>query len=251
MDWHRRYLQQAAWTRLLREYLLAKAGISRAHRVLEVGCGTGVILRAAAQRTDGPGLRGVAVHGLDVQAEPLLQARLHVPSAHLCRGDALALPYADRSFDISFSHFLLLWVKDPLRVLQEMRRVTRRRGHVLALAEPDYSARLDHPRDLASLGQWQERALMQQGANTTIGSQLAVLFQHCEMQIIETGTIAPWRPQALTDDEFAGEWDVLREDLSGLVPETELDRMMLLDAHARRQGDRILHVPTYFVHAQV
>jgi SAM-dependent methyltransferase len=251
MDWHRRYLQQAAWTRPLRDYLLEKAGISRAQCVLEVGCGTGVILRDAAQESRGRGLRTATLHGLDLKAEPLLQARLHLPSAILCCGDALALPYADRSFDISFSHFLLLWVRDPARALQEMKRVTRPRGHVLAFAEPDYGARLDHPPDLVSLGRLQEGALKQQGANTAIGSQLAGLFQECEMQVVETGTIAPWRPQAFTNDEFAGEWDVLREDLNGLVPEIELDRMMLLDEQARRRGDRILQVPTYFVCAQV
>jgi len=251
MDWHRRYLQQAAWTSSLRDYLLEKAGILCAHRVLEVGCGTGVVLRDAAQMADGSGLRSLAAHGLDLKPEPLLQARLQWPAANLCRGDAAALPYADRSFDISFCHFLLLWVKDPRKVVQEMRRVTRRHGAVLALGEPDYGARIDHPLELASIGKWQEHALMQQGANTGIGPQLAGLFRQCEMQIVEAGTITAWQPQAFTEAEFMGEWEVLREDLNGLVPETELDRMMLLDADARRQGDRILHVPTYFVWAQV
>ena len=45
MNWHTRYLQQAAWTRDLRTYLFEQAGLVNARRVLEVGCGTGAILR--------------------------------------------------------------------------------------------------------------------------------------------------------------------------------------------------------------
>ena len=41
MDWHKRYTQQATWTRDLRSYLFEKAGLANARRVLEVGCGTG------------------------------------------------------------------------------------------------------------------------------------------------------------------------------------------------------------------
>jgi ubiquinone/menaquinone biosynthesis C-methylase UbiE len=44
MNWHNRFLQQAGWTRDLRTYLFAQAGIERARRVLEVGCGTGAVL---------------------------------------------------------------------------------------------------------------------------------------------------------------------------------------------------------------
>ena len=44
MNWHSRYLQQAAWTRELRTYVFEQAGISSANRILEVGCGTGAIL---------------------------------------------------------------------------------------------------------------------------------------------------------------------------------------------------------------
>ena len=44
MNWHLRYIQQANWTRELREYLFQRTGMATAERVLEVGCGTGAIL---------------------------------------------------------------------------------------------------------------------------------------------------------------------------------------------------------------
>jgi SAM-dependent methyltransferase len=248
MDLHTRYLQQASWTRGLRNYLLEQAGIAGARRVLEVGCGTGVILHETAQSVRD---HGCTIHGLDLVAEPLLQCRVHEPSAHLTRGDALALPYLDRTFDITMCHFLLLWVADPRRVLQEMRRVTCINGHVLAMAEPDYSARVDRPHTLAPLGKWQEQSLARQGAHTAIGSRLADLFWECEMEILEYGTIKPWQSSSSRDEDGAVEAEVLRADLAGLVPDCELERMMDLDVKARQAGERVLFVPTYFVHGQV
>jgi SAM-dependent methyltransferase len=57
-------------------------------RVLEVGCGTGVFLQAAADR-------GAAVYGLDASEALLELARERVPEADLCLGDLEALPYED------------------------------------------------------------------------------------------------------------------------------------------------------------
>src|SRR5271157_5671352 len=117
MNWHDRYLQQAAWTRGLRDYLFDKTKLSRAERVLEIGCGTGAILSMLHT--------SASLHGIDLDAAALNEAHLHVPNAFLTHGDALALPYLNQSFDITYCHFLLLWVNDPLQVLTDMKRVTK------------------------------------------------------------------------------------------------------------------------------
>ena len=251
VDWHKRYLRQASWTAELRHYLLAQAGLTDSHRVLEVGCGTGAILLDVAQLATARDPRGFFLHGLDITADALTQSRLHAPSALLTQGDALSLPFRAGAFDITLSHFLLLWVKDPLRSLREMRRVTRPGGHVLALAEPDYAARVDRPASLRALGMLQQRVLREQGADPAIGARLADLVRESRMTIVETGTIPAWTASALTDEGFDSEWEVLRQDLHAILPRAELDRLMQLDAQARARGERVLHVPMYFVHAQV
>ena len=42
------------------------------------------------------------------------------------------------------------------------------------------------------------------------------------------------------------EWQVLESDLAGRVPHREIQRLKRLDRQARRRGERVLHVPTYY-----
>src|SRR6266498_4655381 len=77
MDWHRRYIQQAKWTRDLRTYLFKRADLadaSRVHRtaslVLEVGCGTGAILSELPDH--------ISLYGSDIDAAALAQCQVHV-----------------------------------------------------------------------------------------------------------------------------------------------------------------------------
>ena len=243
MDWHKRFLQQAEWTHDLRAYLFEQAGLARAQCVLEVGCGSGAILAGLSTPA--------AVHGLDLEPGRLVEARLHAPGAALVRGNALLLPYPSGAFDIVFCHFLLLWVRDPLQTLREMKRVTRPGGNILALAEPDYNARVDKPDTLAPLGRWQAESLRRQGADPGLGARLAELFRQAGISPIETGTLRGGGERPLSPRERDLEWAVLEADLAGFVPAQEIQRMKRLDEQAWECGERVLHVPTYFAWGQV
>jgi ubiquinone/menaquinone biosynthesis C-methylase UbiE len=242
MDWHQRYVQQARWTHDLRTYLFEQAGLNTASSVLEVGCGTGAILSEIPAQG--------ALHGLDLDAGALAQCRVHAPSATLVQGNALQLPYASQSFDIVYCHFLLLWVQDPIQALLEMSRVARSGAHILAFAEPDYAARVDEPRELAPLGQWQADSLRRQGADPALGAQLADLFFRAGIKINETGTIRS-AESASSPEDWETEWAVIEADLEDLVPNDKLQEMKQLDRQARLRGSRKRHVPTYFAWGQV
>jgi SAM-dependent methyltransferase len=239
MDWHERFLQQAAWTEPLRTYLFKKAGLQKAQRVLEVGCGTGAVLRDLDTQA--------LIYGIDILAERTAQARLYAPSATLACADAQRLPFLSETFDITFCHFLLLWVRDPIQVLREMKRVTRPGGYILALAEPDYTARQDKPEELALLGSWQTDALRQQGANPGIGAQLLDLFSAASIPCRETGVLhSDTAHPEMTTRDFELEWQVLESDLAGLLPSREIRRYKRLDRAAWLQHTRLLYVPTHW-----
>ena len=249
MNLHDRYLQQASWTRDLRAYLFAHAKWRSARRLLEVGCGTGAILRDLELASAGRKPGSAALFGLDNARVPLRECRRHAGRVHLAQADALALPFPDQAFDITYCHFLLLWVDDPVAALREMRRVTS--GHVLALAEPDYSHRVDTPSEFIELGRLQTETLHQQGADVSLGSRLARLFEHAGLQIRETGVIEPWDGRSDSASHLQAEWDMLEADVGHLLSAEELQRYRQLDADARKRNIRQLYVPTYFAWGQV
>jgi SAM-dependent methyltransferase len=242
MNWHARYTQQARWTRDLRTYVFDKIQLEDASRLLEVGCGTGAILSELPPH--------ISPHGLDLDPAALAQCQIHAPAASLTQGDALYLPYPNNSFDITCCHFLLLWVRDPLGALLEMKRVTKPGGHVIAFAEPDYSNRIDKPEELAPLGRWQAEALRRQGADPGFGARLAESFFEAGIRLIETGTIQSGEGEA-SPGEWEMEWAVIEADLAGSVPGEDIQKMKRADKTARELGKRALHVPTHFAWGSV
>jgi 8-oxo-dGTP diphosphatase len=104
--------------------LAEMAGVEAGDRVLDVGCGPGESAFGMAERV--PGLRVV---GLDFSPAMIriARARRRVdpvgPMIDLTRGDAMALPFADGSFDAVTGHSFLYLVPDPERVLSEAKRV--------------------------------------------------------------------------------------------------------------------------------
>ena len=91
--------------------------------VLEVGCGTGLLLRRMARFTS-------SARGVDLSPGMLEKARER--GLDVVEGSATALPFEDESFDVTCSFKVLPHVPDIKTALQEMARVTRAGGHVIA-----------------------------------------------------------------------------------------------------------------------
>ena len=235
MNWHARYLQQAAWTRDLRAYIFDRAGLARAKRILEVGCGSGAVL---SQLPESPAAR----FGLDLDSAALGECGVNAPHAALICADGHHLPYPNQFFDITYCHYFLLWVKDPLQVVKELARVSR---IIIAFAEPDYSQRIDQPDELKILGELQTESLRRQGANPTFGSMLAETFFQAGIQIAETGEIQE-RSFTRQPGTQESEWAVSEYDLQKVCSGEEIRKLQALDEEARQSGRRILRVPTFF-----
>lgn len=102
--------------------LPAKAGQS----LLDVGCGSGRLLRDAADM-------GLHVSGVDISEVGLAQARSRVPDADLRVARAEELPFADGSYDLVSCTGSLEHVSDIARAVREMSRVTKPSGRVLVV----------------------------------------------------------------------------------------------------------------------
>jgi len=131
---------QAGWTLSTRNFLYRRAKLLNASRVLETGCGTGVILRELEERTGGK------VYGLDSNEAYLEFAGERCSGVELIHADAAAIPFDDSYFDIVVCNYFLTWLPDPERVISEVQRVTRPGGYFLICAEPDYEGIIEYPR---------------------------------------------------------------------------------------------------------
>lgn len=98
-------------------------------RVLEVGVGTGKNIRWHPPE--------VSVTAVDFSPRMLACAvplsRKHDPSPELALMDAQALGFASDSFDVAVATCVFCSVPDPIRGLQEIRRVLRHDGQLLLL----------------------------------------------------------------------------------------------------------------------
>jgi ubiquinone/menaquinone biosynthesis C-methylase UbiE len=240
LDWHARYTQQAQWTAQTRRYLFERARVSSVTRVLEVGCGTGAVLKELPEYGE------AQIHGIDLSYPAITQARSNAPKSMLACCDGQALPYPAQTFDVTFCHYFLLWVNDPVRALSEMRRVTRSGGVVIALAEPDYAGRIDFPPALEPLGRLQAQALRKQGADVDIGRRLRKLFVQGGIKPIEMGIIAGGWSDSQSNGERKLEWEVLETDLAGMTDSLDIQKMKKLDEQAWQNGERVLFVPTFY-----
>ena len=97
-------------------------------------------------------------------------------------------PMQTELFDIVYCHFLLLWVSDPLQALLEMKRVAKEGVHILAFAEPDYTGRIDKPRDLIPWGNGRLNPCAGRAPTRGWGAARGSFFR-AGIELLETGTI--------------------------------------------------------------
>lgn len=239
-EWHHRFNQQARWTEQVRRFLFSELALANRPRGLEVGCGTGVI-SAEIHHWGAP-----QVFGIDLRRDFLQMAGQLDPELDLCQSDALRLPFPDASFDFGFCHYFLLWLAEPLRVLQELRRVTHPGCPILLLAEPDYGGRIDYPESLADFGRLQSQTLRRQGADPNIGRKLASLLGSAGLTQVRSGVLGGQWGWLLDKNESASEWKILENDLAGQVSPQTLSEYQQQDTAAWQSGERILYIPTFY-----
>jgi len=103
--------------------LIEQAALQPGERVLDLACGTGVVARLAAQQVGSTG----QIIGLDNNTGTLAVARSLPPipgvSLEWQEGSALAMPFADASFDALLCHQGLQFFPDRSAALREMHRV--------------------------------------------------------------------------------------------------------------------------------
>ena len=91
--------------------------------VLEVGCGTGLIMKELQGQVK-------SIQGIDISEQMLEKARAR--GLDVCQGIAEKLPWSENSFDLVYSVKVLSHVENIREALNEMNRVLRPGGYLVA-----------------------------------------------------------------------------------------------------------------------
>lgn len=129
-----------------RRAILDALGLGPQDRLLEVGSGGGLLLRAALAT-------GAAATGLDHSDEMVRLARERAPGAEVVSGTADALPFPDGSFTAVAMSIVFLFLPDPVAALRECHRVLTPAGRAaIYTTGPELRGTPAAPEPMASLG---------------------------------------------------------------------------------------------------
>ena len=184
--------------------------------------------------------------GLDIDFNSLTFAKQNSQDLGLLQGDGYQLPIQSNTFDLSFCHYLLLWLKKPQLVIKGLLRVTKPGGWIGLFAEPDYQARLDAPPPLDQLGKHQNKSLQKQGVNLNTGRQLGHWLQAAGLTQIQSGLLGGHWQSGFNQAQWALEWETIFHDLSDNLYEEAIKTYQNADKTAYKNGSRVLFIPTFY-----
>jgi len=125
----------------MRDSYFSRMGLASCKRVLDIGCGTGVVTRALAQHHDFKG----KIIGVDF-SNALIDAAQHIAEQEGLSdrieyrvGNSHSLDDGDNSYDAVLAHTLVSHVTDPASVVADAARVVAT-GGTIAFFDGDYAS---------------------------------------------------------------------------------------------------------------
>jgi SAM-dependent methyltransferase len=129
-----------------RQAILGALALGPGDRLLDIGCGGGLLLRDALAT-------GATATGLDHSEEMVELARERAPGADVVLGDAERLPFADAAFTAVAMSVVFFFFERPGAVLAECRRVLASAGRLaLYTTAPELRGTPAAPEPLAARG---------------------------------------------------------------------------------------------------
>lgn len=186
------------------------ARVQDSGRILDVGCGTGALVKVLAGMT-----RQSEIVGVDPAQSFVDYARTQVEDRRVKFevGDAMKLPFPTASFDQTLSLLVMMFIPEPEKAAKEMRRVSKPGGTVSACTWDRDGL------ELASIF-WEEATRLDPGADarsqrakhSNREGQLTALWQSAGFEDVKETVITMQLPFA----SFSDFWD---PHLRGVAPQ--------------------------------
>ncbi len=172
IDWDKRFETQLQWTKDLRDYLFEKIELHKKENLLDLGCGTGLLLNEIGQQYS------IDLYGIDLHEKRINMAhkRLKISNipVNLFYMDFLNNQFQDKMFDVVATNCFFLWIDDVEKGFKEIYRILKDKGILLILAEPDYGGLIEYPD--TNLKSALHSNLKNEGADPEIGRKLNQYF---------------------------------------------------------------------------
>lgn len=196
--------------------------------VLDCGCGPGSMTLGIAAVVD-PGNTA----GVDFGATQIARARAAARSRrHLSFliADCYALPFAAATFDRAFSHALFEHLSEPVRAMEELKRVLKPNG-LVGICSPDWGGFiLSPPSDALTQAVLAYRALQtKNGGHVEAGRKLGANLATAGFEVIGMSA----RYECYPERDFIGEYLALQLESAG-----DITSAMTLREWARSHGGR-------------
>jgi ubiquinone/menaquinone biosynthesis C-methylase UbiE len=127
-DAFERLLVPSVFDRYARDLVERARPFGPSDRILDLGCGTGIVARVLRERLGG----GARLVGVDISGAMIAKARSLAPEIEWVQASAAALPFPDRSFEVVLSQQMLQFCPDRRAALREVRRVLTPGGRLVA-----------------------------------------------------------------------------------------------------------------------
>ncbi len=127
--WANRQQAQDVLLKPVADLLIERAGIEAGESVIDVGCGSGAVSIAAAQKVGPAGM----VLGIDVSGPMLERARQVAPAGlpvDFALADATVYPFKPASFDLLVSRFGVMFFAEPARSFANLRTALKPQGRL-------------------------------------------------------------------------------------------------------------------------
>ena len=176
------------------ELLSLKPGM----RVLDAGCGTGVVTRRIVMKVSPGEVHGVDMDPLFIQEAKKLAAEEGASNIKFSLGNADDLEFEAGFFDLSYSRFVLMHVSDPRKTVGELKRVTKSGGTV-AISDQDDGGIIVYPelpKMMQMFSKYESLANMR-GEDRFIGRKLFSIMEQAGLSPI---TVHPFPIHATQQD---------------------------------------------------
>ena len=228
------FIRQASWTEMFRNQIYRRINLLSAKKILDVGCGTGVITREIREKCS------AKITAIDIDPDMIKLAKERVSNVDFLVENVEKLSAKKESFDIVLFHYVMLWLENPELAIKEMARVCKKKGYVVALAEPDYGGWVEYP-DL-DLGKKHFEYLQREGADPCVGRKIQALFESAGLETEISIIAQSWDKESLRDN-IAEEWRRVLE--AELISEDEFNQKLKLEKESIAKNQRLIFIPVF------